>query len=39
MFIFLDETSINTFLDVAFHLVDLVLRSWVATTPHYRAPN
>ena len=37
MFIFLDEASINAFLDLAFNLVDLVPRSWVGATPHYRA--
>ena len=35
--VLLDEASINTLLDLVFNLVDLVLRSSVEATPHYRA--
>ena len=34
--IFLDEASIYTFVDLAFHLVDLVLWGGVWTPPYHR---
>ena len=37
LFIFLDEASIYTFLDVAFDLVDLVLWGGVWTPSYHRA--
>ena len=36
VFIFLDEASIYTFLDLAFDLVNLVLWGWVWTPSHQR---
>ena len=39
MFIFLDEASIYTFMDMAFHLVDLVLWGGVPMPSHHRPFN
>ena len=36
LLIFFHEASIDTFLDLALHFLNLFLRSWVGTTPHSR---